>query len=829
MSKFADVVVPFPLPSYFTYRLPEALVNEVEEGSRVVVPFGPKRYYTGIVRRVHDCEPASGCELKAITAVLDPRPILLPGQFRQWEWMADYYLCTVGDVCRAALPTGLRLESESRVARNPDFVGQLTDRELRVMAFLPAGEERDSTWLEKQTGIKNLLPTIKALLDKGAIKLHEELRHTYKPKLETCVRLAPDYRDESRLQSAMDALGRRAAKQMDLLARLIDATGIPAEAEGAKGLSKSALLRLSGASPAVLGGLVEKGIVEVYTQEVGRLPGTAAIGGSTDEASVVSPESALGTHQRRAYEELTAQFREKSICLLHGVTGSGKTEIYIHLMADAIARGEQVLYLLPEIALTAQITARLQRVFGQRLGVYHSKYSDAERVETWQRQLSSQPYDIILGVRSSIFLPFQRLGLVIIDEEHETSYKQHDPAPRYHGRNAALMLAAMHGAKALLGTATPSIESWHLARTGKYGLVELRERFHDVQLPEVVPVDVRELRRKKLMNTPFSPRLLQETRDALSRGEQVILFQNRRGYAQMVECHTCGWVPRCKYCDVSLTYHKRLGQLTCHYCGYTTPPPRQCPACGGTDLKHRGVGTERIEDDIRQLMPTARVARMDLDTTRTRAAYGRIIADFERGETDILIGTQMVSKGLDFDRVSVVGILSADSMLSYPDFRAYERAFQLMAQVAGRSGRKGKRGLVILQSREVDHPIVQQVRDNDYEGMALAQLAERQAFFYPPFCRLIYIYLKHRDETLLDEVAVAMATRLRSIFGRRVLGPDKPPVARVQALYIRKIVLKVEVSASMSRARMRLREVQAEMMNEQKWRTVTIYYDVDPV
>ena len=873
MSRFADVVVPFPLPSSFTYTVPDNMVSQVEEGSRVVVPFGPKRYYTGVVRRLHDTTPQGGYEIKALMAVLDPRPILRPEQMKFWEWMADYYLCTIGDVCRAALPSGLRIESETRVRRNPDFVGQLTDRELRVLAFLPAGEERAAARLEKETGIRDILPVVKSLLDKEAIVVHEQLRQTYRPKMETMVRLAPAYRDPSRLLETIDQLQRRAPRQAELLLRYINlsqatgedgrcdspsqsatdgpsldpgprrsdrdnATGGEPTAQSSNEWTRAALLRQANATPATLTTLVTKGILELYQKEVGRLPRPRkrhATPAAPNEAKAAMnaeanfPLQPLSPHQQRAYEEIKAAFEEKDICLLHGVTGSGKTEIYIHLMAEALARGEQVLYLLPEIALTAQIMRRLERVFGEQLGVYHSRFTDAERVEVWQRQLGENSYGIILGVRSSIFLPFRRLGLVIIDEEHETSYKQQAPAPRYHGRNAAMVLATMHHAKALLGTATPSLESWHYAHTGKYGLVELQQRYRQMQLPEVVPVDVRELRRKKLMTTPFSPLLLQETRDAVSRGEQVILFQNRRGYAQMVECHTCGWVPRCKYCDVSLTYHKRLGQLTCHYCGYTTPPPRQCPACEGTDLRGRGLGTERIEDDIHQLLPTARVARMDLDTTRTRSAYGRIIDDFEQGETDILIGTQMVSKGLDFDRVSVVGILSADSMLSFPDFRAYERAFQLMAQVAGRSGRRDKRGRVILQTRDVEHPIIAQVRDNDYEGMAQVQLSERQAFFYPPFCRLVYIYLKHRDEELLDQMAQAMAQKLRAIFGRRVLGPDRPPVARVQALYIRRLVLKVEVTASMSRARQRLREVQAAMASEENWHSITIYYDVDPV
>ena len=553
---------------------------------------------------------------------------------------------------------------------------------------------------------------------------------------------------------------------------------------------------------------MERGVFEVYQQEIGRL--NTAFAGNTFS---LNP---LNGHQQRAHDEIVDSFRTKNVCLLHGVTSSGKTEIYIHLIEEVIRQGKQVLYLLPEIALTTQITERLKRVFGSRLGIYHSKFPDAERVEIWQKQLSDSGYDIILGVRSSVFLPFRNLGLIIVDEEHENTYKQQDPAPRYHARNAAIVLAALYGAKTLLGTATPSVETWYNATSGKYGLVELKERYKEIQMPEIIPVDIKELQRKKRMNGPFSPLLLQYVREALEQKEQVILFQNRRGFAPMIECHTCGWVPKCKNCDVSLTYHKGLNQLTCHYCGYTYQLPRICPACEGVDLRNRGFGTEKIEDDVKRLFPEAAVARMDLDTTRTRSAYERIIADFEQGKTDILIGTQMVSKGLDFDHVSVVGILNADTMLNYPDFRAYERAFQLMAQVAGRAGRKNKRGRVVLQTKSIEHSIIPQVIGNDYEGMVNGQLAERQIFHYPPYYRLVYVYLKNRNETLLDLMAQTMAGKLSAIFGNRVLGPDKPPVARVQTLFIRKIVVKIETKAPMARVRELLLQVQKDMVMEDR-------------
>ena len=586
-----------------------------------------------------------------------------------------------------------------------------------------------------------------------------------------------------------------------------------------KEVSKKNLIDRAGSSTAVFNGLVEKGVFLVYHHEIGRL------NKQEGDTVVLNP---LNPFQQKAHDEILSCFKEKNVCLLHGVTSSGKTEIYIHLIEEIIRQGKQVLYLLPEIALTTQITERLKRVFGTKLGIYHSKFPDAERVEIWQQQLSKQPYQIILGVRSSVFLPFENLGLIIIDEEHENTYKQQDPAPRYHARSVAIMLAAMSGAKTLLGTATPAVETYYNATTGKYGLVELNERYQDIQLPEIVPVDIKELARKKRMNGPFSPSLLADIREALDKKEQVILFQNRRGFAPMIECKTCGWVPKCKNCDVSLTFHKGINQLTCHYCGYTYQPPRSCPACEGVDLRSRGFGTEKIEDEVKNVFPEASISRMDLDTTRSRSAYEKIISDFEQGKTQILIGTQMVSKGLDFDHVSIVGILNADTMLNYPDFRSYERAYQLMAQVAGRAGRKNKRGKVLLQTKSIDHPIIHQVIDNDYLSMFHREMAERQAFHYPPYYRLVYVYLKNRNEQLLDLMARTMADKLRAVFGARVLGPDNPPVARVQTLFIKKIIVKIEDGASMARARELLMLIQREMSEDERFRSLIIYYDVDP-
>ncbi|EXZ17394.1 primosomal protein N' [Bacteroides fragilis str. J-143-4] len=819
MKKYVDVILPLPLPRCFTYSLPDEGAEEVQIGCRVVVPFGRKKYYTAIVRNVHHYAPTE-YEVKEISTVLDTSPILLPGQFRFWEWLADYYLCTQGDVYKAALPSGLKLESETIVEYNPDFEADapLSEREQLVLDLLAKEPEQCVTKLEKESGLKNILTVIKSLLDKEALFVKEELRRTYKPKTEARVRLAADASGEENLRRIFDEL-ERAPKQLALLMKYVELSGVLGDG-ASKEVSKKELLQRASASPAIFNGLVEKQIFEVYYQEIGRLN---RLVGKTVELNV------LNEHQQRAYHEIMQSFQEKNVCLLHGVTSSGKTEVYIHLIEETLRQGRQGLYLLPEIALTTQITERLKRVFGSRLGIYHSKFPDAERVEIWQKQLTEEGYDIILGVRSSVFLPFRNLGLVIVDEEHENTYKQQDPAPRYHARNAAIVLASMYRAKTLLGTATPSVETWQNATTGKFGWVELKERYKEIQLPEIIPVDIKELHRKKRMTGQFSPLLLQYVREALDNKQQVILFQNRRGFAPMIECRTCGWVPKCKNCDVSLTYHKGINQLTCHYCGYTYQLPRSCPACEGVELMHRGFGTEKIEDDVKLIFPEASVARMDLDTTRTRSAYEKIIADFEQGKTDILIGTQMVSKGLDFDHVSVVGILNADTMLNYPDFRSYERAFQLMAQVAGRAGRKNKRGRVVLQTKSIDHPIIRQVMTNDYEDMVAGQLAERQMFHYPPYYRMVYVYLKNRNETLLDVMAHTMAEKLRALFGNRILGPDKPPVARIQTLFIRKIVVKIEQNASMSRARELLLRVQREMIEDERFKSLIVYYDVDPM
>ena len=819
MKKYVDVIVPLPIASQYTYSVPAELEESVQEGCRVVVSFGQKKFYTAIVTKVHYVAPEN-YETKDVEEVLETSPVILPTQFRFWEWLSTYYLCTLGDVYKAAMPSGMKLESETLVAYNEEFEATvpLPKNEQRILDLLNDDKEQCVTQLQKASGLKSILPIIKRLLEKQAIFVKEDLKRNYKPRTEARVRLTEAYSTEHALRELFDNLG-RAKKQLSLLMKYIELSGWMGTASTLKEVSKKDLLDKTGASVSILNSLVEKGVLETYYYEIGRLD--KSIKGTLS----LNP---LNVAQGRAFTAIRNSFQEKSVCLLHGVTSSGKTEIYIHLIEEVLRKGQQVLYLLPEIALTTQITERLKRVFGHRLGVYHSKFPDAERVEIWKKQLTDESYDIILGVRSSIFLPFKRLGLIIVDEEHENTYKQQEPAPRYHARSAAIMLASMYGAKVLLGTATPSVESYFNARKGKYGLVQLKERYKEIRLPHIELVDIKELTRQKRMKGPFSPVLVKEIRSALDRKEQVILFQNRRGFAQMIECRTCGWIPKCKNCDVSLTFHKRLNQLTCHYCGYTQSVAASCPACGGVELLNRGIGTERIEEDIQLTFPDVRVARMDLDTTRSRTAYEKIIADFEQGKTDILIGTQMISKGLDFNHVNVVGILNADTMLNYPDFRSYERAFQLMAQVAGRAGRKDKQGLVILQTKSPELPVISQVLNNDYEQLYEDQLAERQVFRYPPFYRLIYVYLKHRKEDVLEQAAEMAATLLRTGLGNRVLGPDKPPIARIQTLFIKKIMIKVELTASMTKVRDYLKGVQRTLSEDARFRSLIVYYDVDP-
>ena len=672
---FADITLPIPFDS-FTYLVPPELEARVMRGCRVVVPLGKNKIYTGVVLNTHNNAP-QGVEIKAIMEVLDERPVVNEQQFAFWQWIANYYLCPLGDVMKAGLPGAMK-------------------------------------------------PT-----DERALKASSRKR------------------------------------------------------KGTKSNSQLSTLN-----------------------------------------SQLSP---LSPAQQKAFDEIETLFLDKNVTLLHGVTSSGKTEIYIHLIDKCLQQGKQVLYLLPEIALTTQITERLRCIFGDKMGVYHSKFTDGQRLEVYQRQASDQPYQLILGVRSSIFLPFQNLGLVIVDEEHEQSYKQQEPAPRYHARNAAIMLAQMFKAKTLLGTATPSFEVYHWARKKLYGYVQLTQRYRNMQLPTIEVVDTKEAKRKRLMKGAFSPRLIEVMKNALERKEQIILFQNRRGFSSFIECKTCGWVPRCPHCDVTLTLHKKTSTMTCHYCGYTTRIPERCPACEESKFVDIGTGTEKVEEQIAQLFEGATTLRMDLDTATTRAQFERIISDFSAHKADILVGTQMVTKGLDFDRVSVVGILDADTMLNLPDFRSYERTFQTLSQVAGRAGRNNTAGHVILQTRSADSDIIRQITQSDYWQMFCTQMEERQMFKYPPFVRLIYVYLRHKDNELLEHLADDMGKRLRAVFGDRVLGPDSPPVGRIHSLYIRKIMLKIERRASIEKVRQHLLTIQQQMHTMPIAKNLNIYYDVDPL
>ena len=755
---YVDVILPVPLDGLFTYSVPTEQESQVQPFVRAVVPFGITKRHIALVVRVHRDAPDSSITVKPLISVLDAKPVLLPHQYKLWQWISNYYMCPLGDILVAALPQGMKKE--------------------------------------------------------GA----------YRPRVETYIRIGDSYRNERSIHNALDMLC-RSPKQLEVFTTYLQlsAPSLPLKggAGGGHEVTREELMNASHATSSIIKALVDKGFLMLYDKEVGRL-------NSTGEAH---PEriKPLSPAQQAAYESLNIQASSLKPSLLHGVTSSGKTEIYIHLIQEAIDRGEQVMYLLPEIALTVQMTQRLQHVFGDRLGIYHSKYSDAERVEIWQKQLSDHPYDVILGARSAVFLPYQRLGLVIIDEEHETSFKQQDPAPRYHARSVAMMMAHWAKARVVLGTATPSAESYYNAVQGKYQLVELNQRYKDLRLPQINVVDTKDLYRRRIMRGILSPQLETAVREALDRGEQAILFQNRRGFSLVVECHQCGWVPRCPHYDVSLTHHKTTDTLTCHYCGYTVRMPKTCPECGNVDLYNRGAGTEKVEDIITATFPKARVARMDLDTTCTRNAYERIIAEFSSGKTNLLIGTQMVTKGLDFDNVSVVGILSADTMLNQPDFRAYEHALMMMTQVAGRAGRKGRRGQVILQTSRPDLPVIKHIVAGDYKAFFTSLIRERKLFRYPPFTRLIYIYLKHKDEHTVDTAAIELGSRLRQSFADRVLGPDKPAVARVKSLHIRKLMLKLENNLSITSTRTAIKQAAATMMQDARYKSLLVYYDVDPV
>lgn len=821
MAKFANVLLPLPISGSFTYSVPSIYEDEIEVGSRVLVQFGKKNYYTGIVELVHNNQP-SGYEVKEIMMVLDAKPIVRHPQLKLWNWLAEYYLCSVGEVYKAAVPSGLKVESETYILLNSDYEYDenvnLTERMALIIQLLDRNGRMKISEIERETGFKNLGTLVNKMLEIGLVLIDERIVDKYRARKETLVRLNCDRNDNEALHGFFDIV-KRARQQEKMLIAYLDLSAWMQSATP-KEVLKSDLLERSGASPAVLKGLVDKGILEIYKKEINRF---------TVDVSESAELPQLSNAQLAAYNSILDKWKENKVTLLRGVTGSGKTEIYSHLINDVLNLGQQVLYLVPEISLTTQLTSRLQKIFGKRLLIYHSKFSDNERVDVWKKLLSTHEPLIVLGVRSSVFLPFAKLGLVIVDEEHESSYKQYDPAPRYNARDAAIVLASMHGAATLLGSATPAVETYYKAKNGRFGLVELLERFDGIRMPEVKVVDMRDQRKRKECRGLYSNPLLVASRKALGEGKQVIMFQNRRGYAPMVECKECAWVPKCKNCDVSLVFHRNIRELRCHYCGYSMTLPNLCPVCGQDSVETYGYGTERIADDLNEIFNEYRVARMDLDTTRNKDAYEDIIEDFSSHKTDILVGTQMVTKGLDFERVRVVGVLNADSILNYPDFRSNERAFNMIEQVAGRAGRKNEVGEVYVQTTDPNNQIIEKVKTHDYEGYYVEQIDERQRFAYPPFTKIVNIYLKHKDERMVNSLAVNYVLELRKIFGNRVLGPEKPIVGRVANYYIQSIMLKMEANASMRKVKDLLRTVYERVSIDKNMRSAILYYDVDPV
>lgn len=819
--EFAEIIIPRPLYSTFTYRIPEELQGKVKIGFRVLVSFGPKRFYTGIVNYLHNNKP-EGYEVKNIVAVLDEQPVIRHPQLKFWEWISSYYLCSLGEVYKAAVPAGLKLESETFVSANPDYIDteeqKLTEREALVYTYLLTKSKQTPNEIAKATELKNILPTINSLIDKEAVYITETVVDNYRPVTEVYVELCAKKGNQEEIKALFEKVKRAKKQETALLAFLELSRWMNREA--AHEVKKDELMARSEVGTGIIKKMADNGIFRLVKKEINRFK---------PEHVQTSDAKPLSDLQRKAYDSIIESFREKQITLLHGVTSSGKTEIYIHLIEQVLKQRKQVLYLVPEIALTTQLTQRLQKVFGSKLLIYHSKFSDNERVDIWKRLLNGNEPCVVLGVRSSIFLPFAQLGLIIVDEEHETSYKQQDPAPRYNARDAALVLASMHGAKTLLGSATPAITTYYNAVNGKYGFVELLVRHEGIQMPDVKIIDTTRARKRREMNGLFSNELLAECQKATDNGEQVILFQNRRGFSPMVRCKECAWIPKCENCDVSLTYHKHLNHLSCHYCGFTIPLPNICPVCRQPAIEIIGYGTERIEDDIEGKFPNCKVARMDLDTTRKKDSYEKIIDSFSNRKTQILVGTQMVSKGLDFDGVSVVGILNADTVINFPDFRSHERAFNMMEQVAGRAGRKHKQGTVYIQTSEPEHPIIKYVVAHDYKGYYKNELEERKRYNYPPFCRIINIYIKHRDDSSLTEISVRFSNMLRQVFGKRVLGPEAPLVARIQQLFIRQIVLKVETTASMSKVKEILRAIYEQSLDDPRMKSAVVYYDVDPM
>lgn len=819
---FAEVLLPLPLNNTFTYQIPDDMVNRLKIGFRVIVPFGRKKYYTAIVTAITNIRPGD-YEIKNISLILDDYPIIRHPQLKFWNWIAEYYLCTTGDVYKAAVPAGLKVESETFIELNSDFEesadNRLNERETIICQLLDHSGRMTPSEIEKKTGFKNVEAIVSRLLEREAIIISEKLVERYRSRKEAYVRLNIKPGDNEAMHRAFDKV-HNAKKQETALLALIELTRFNRTTTQPKEVTRAELLERSGVTTPILKALADKGIIEIYKKEINRFRYNGLVAGELPKLSEPQSEALANIHR---------SFIDKNITLLHGVTSSGKTEIYIHLIAYVLRQGNQALYLVPEIALTTQLTHRLQKVFGDKVIIYHSKFSDNERVDIWKRMLSTPEPCVVIGARSSVFLPFSNLSLVIVDEEHESSYKQQDPAPRYNARDAATVLASMYGAKTLLGSATPSVDTYHKASTGKYGLVTLSERYEGVQLPTIEIIDMNLARRKRETDGTFATRTRSLANEALTRNEQVIFFLNRRGYAPMALCKQCGWVPKCENCDVSLTYHRRFNQLICHYCGATHPLPNVCPACKEPGVEVVGYGTERVEDEVTAAFPDAKISRLDLDTTRNKDGYENIIEDFSKRRSQILVGTQMVTKGLDFDGVSLVGVINADSIINFPDFRSNERAFNMLEQVAGRAGRRNTRGIVAVQTTQPSNPILTHLANHDYYGFYEMEIEERQRYNYPPFTRLIYIYLKHRDNDTLTELSVIYSNKLRGLFGTRVFGPEEPMIARIQSLYIRKIMLKIEINASMTKVKNILRNLFETMHEDPRMKGLIIYYDIDPM
>lgn len=817
---FAEIILPLPLYSTFTYSVPKENEFDIQVGSRVLVQFGKKKYYTGIVERIHNDSP--DYEVKPILSLLDSQPIIRYPQLKLWNWISEYYLCSIGEVYKAAVPTGLKPESETFITLNEEYGSpdgiKLTERQAMIIMLLEEKKRIKLSDIDKELKFKNTASLVNTMLAMGIVNIDEKIVEKYHAQKETFVELAIERNDKEGLHHFFE-LTKRSEFQEKTLLTWLDLSGWINRSSEVHEVSKKQLVSASAISQSVLRSMVEKGIFRIVKKNINRFNPL-----SSHKITSVT----LSDIQSECLRNINERYTDKQTVLLHGVTGSGKTEIYTRLISSALNVGNQVLYLVPEISLTTQLTDRLRKVFGDRLVVYHSKFSDSERVDIWKRILKSNEPIVVLGARSSVFLPFARLGLVIVDEEHESSYKQYDPAPRYNARDTAMMLASMHGAKVLLGSATPAVETYYKALTGKYGLVSLTSRYNGASLPEVEIVDMREQRKKKINSGSLSSDLIKNIRCAVDDNKQVILFQNRRGFAPVVVCRQCGWTPKCENCDVSLTYHKHSNLLKCHYCGFTRTLPTLCPACGQNGIDIFGYGTERIAEETIHLFPNSKLARMDLDTTRNKNSHQEIIENFAQHKTDILVGTQMVSKGLDFNDVKVVGVINADTILNFPDFRSNERAFNMLEQVSGRAGRHETDGKVIIQSTDPNNEVLKYVRKHDYISFYNSEIKEREKFSYPPFTKIINIYIRNKDSSTADRAAILFTKKLREVFGDRVLGPEKPFVSRVALWYIQSIMLKVETGVSMKKVKEALHNIYSVAVGWPDMKSSQVYYDVDP-